>query len=486
MSHRRRASLLAMAALAAILLPSLLTAQITFQRTYGELNNDYGYSVEQTTDGGYVITGSTWADSGDHGDVYLVKTDALGDTAWNKTYGESGFEKGYSVRQTADSGFLVVGYSFPDSGTRDVFLLRTDCGGDTLWTRTYGGANADRGYSGQQTADGGFVLTGYTCSQGAGGCDAYIVKTDALGETLWTRTFGGLLDDFARSVQQTGDSGYVITGATSSRGAGSYDVYLIKTDADGDTLWTRTFGDTAIDVGNSVRQTADGGYIVAGYTWSSGAGREDLYLIKTDANGDALWTRTCGGESGDVGYSVEQTADGGCIVAGATSSIGAGGADVYLVKVDSNGDTLWTRTFGGAADDSGYSIRQTTDGGYVVAGTTWSFGAGGCDVYLIKTDSLGNVAVAEPKASPAPKQGISLTCEPNPCRSSTVLHLTTGPLDHSTTLRIFDSQGRLVHSSSGIRASSFPLDMRSMAAGAYFLCLDAGDRHATTRLVLQR
>ncbi|MCP4631383.1 MAG: T9SS type A sorting domain-containing protein, partial [candidate division Zixibacteria bacterium] len=188
------------------------------------------------------------------------------------------------------------------------------------------------------------------------------------------------------SVQQTTDGGYIIAGETGSYGAGNRDSYLIKTDSSGDTLWTQTYGGASHDIAESVQQTTDGGYILGGYTESYGAGNRDFYLIKTDSSGDTLWTRTYGGAAYDYAESVQQTTDGGYIMTGYTSSFGAGGADCYLIKTDSSGDTLWTRTYGGAIYDMAYSVQQTTDGGYIVAGGTNSFGPGSADFYLVKVE----------------------------------------------------------------------------------------------------
>ena len=216
-----------------------------------------------------------------------------------------------------------------------------------------GGAADDWAYSVQQTADGGYIVAGYTNSFGAGDYDFYLVKTNSQGDTLWTRTYGGSDDDWAYSVQQTADGGYIVAGYTYSFGAGDDDFYLVKTNSQGDTLWTRTYGGSGDDEAYSVQQTADGGYIVAGYTSSFGAGSGDFYLVKTNSQGDTLWTRTYGGSGYDGAYSVQQTADGGYIVAGYTGSFGAGSDDFYLVKTNSQGDTLWTRTYGGSSNDDG-------------------------------------------------------------------------------------------------------------------------------------
>ena len=180
----------------------------------------------------------------------------------------------------------------------------------------------------------------------------------AQAQRRWKQNYGGSRVEMGYSVQQTSDAGYIVTGFTTSYGAGRNDVYLIKTNTVGDTLWTRTYGGTHNDEGYSVRQTTDGGYIVAGATASfADTLNGDVYLIKTNANGDTLWTRTYGGSVSDTGYFVQQTSDGGYVVAGYTNSFGAGGYDVYVIKTNSSGDTLWTRTYGGTGNDYGYSVR---------------------------------------------------------------------------------------------------------------------------------
>jgi hypothetical protein len=257
------------------------------------------------------------------------------------------------------------------------------------WEKTFGGPDDDRGYSVQQTRDGGYIIVGETWSYGAGGYDVYLIKVYANGNMQWSKTFGGRGDDRGYSVQQTRDGGYIIVGETWSYGAlGDY-VYLIKVDANGNMQWSKTFGKGS-DVGYSVQQTSDGGYIIVGTTASYGAGWADVYLIKVDANGNMQWSKTFGGKEPDRGYSVQQTSDGGYIIVGETKSYGAGWADVYLIKVDANGNMQWSKTFGGTGHDEGYSVQQTSDGGYIIVGYTESYGAGEEDVYLIKL-GLGTI-----------------------------------------------------------------------------------------------
>ena len=354
-------------------------------RTLGGTGNDEGYSVQQTIDGGYIIAGRTMSYGAGSSDVYLIKTNANGDSLWTRTFGGSSSDEGYSVQQTIDGGYIIAGRTMSyGAGGSDVYLIRTDASGSEEWSQTFGGSSGDYGYSVQQTTDGGYIITGRTESYGTGSSDVYLIKTDANGNESWTQTFGGSGYDRGYSVQQTTDGGYIVAGHTYSYGTGSADVYLIKTDTNGNESWSQTFGEISYERGYSVQQTTDGGYIIAGYTYSYGAGYSDVYLIKTDADGDTLWTQTFGGSSNDVGESIQQTTDGGYIVAGYTESYGAGDIDVYLIKTNASGSEEWTQTFGGSSADEGYSIQQTQDGGYIIAGKTTSFGAGGLDVYLIR------------------------------------------------------------------------------------------------------
>ena len=270
-------------------------------------------------------------------------------------------------------------------------MVKTDASGSVVWMRTFDGSDEDRGGMVRQTRDEGYIITGYTRPYGEGHAYVWLIKTNADGDVTWTRVFGGSDEDAGSAVQQTRDGGYIITGYTGSFGAGGADVWLIKTDADGDTVWARTFGGAGDDRGGSVQQTQDGGFVIAGYTCSHGAGGRDVWLIKTDTNGDSVWTRTFGGAGSDYAVSVEETQDGGYVIAGYTKSYGAGGTDAWLIKTDSMGDTVWTRTFGGTEADGFSAVQQTQDGGYMLAGTTSSYGWGWANFWLIKTDAEGRV-----------------------------------------------------------------------------------------------
>lgn len=363
-----------------ILFTEISSAQVTFQKTFGGTGSDTGADVQQTNDGGYIITGSIENFGAGNVDAFLIKTNTIGDTLWTKTYGGTSDDGGRAVHQTNDGGYIVVGFS---SSFNNIYLLKTDGNGNVSWSKTYSGTGTAEGQSVIQTSDGGYFISG-------DGNDINLIKTDSNGDTVWTRAYGGTCPCRAYSVQQTNDGGYIINGYAQGSTTGT-DYYLLKVNAFGDSLWTRTYGGISSEQGRSVKQTTDGGYIIAGKTFSSfGVGGDDVYLIRTDTIGNVLWSKTFGGTNNDRAYFVEQTNDGGFIITGETESFGAGSVDAYLLKTDSNGTLLWSKTYGGSGWDAARSIQQTIDGGYIINGFSASFNTGNFDVYLIKTDANGN------------------------------------------------------------------------------------------------
>ncbi|UCF71699.1 MAG: hypothetical protein JSW49_05360, partial [candidate division WOR-3 bacterium] len=298
------------------------------------------------------------------------------------------------------------------------------------------------------TYDSGYIVVGGTRSFSSGEDDVYVIKTDVDGGIIWFETYGGIGSDYASSVHETADSGYIVAGSTMSSGPGLSNVYLLKIDADGDTAWTRTYGQAGyLAVGFSVDQTTDGGYVIAGCI-TSGPGQTYGYIVRTDTAGNALWIEQYGG-GGDYDWlmSIQQTKDGGYIAAGFTDSQGAGSLDAWLVRTDVDGDTVWTQTYGGVDDDAGYSVQQTSDDGYIITGVTDSFGAILGDVWIIRT---------EPDA-PGIKEKEIITMK---CWDSGPT-IFAGPLflPKDKTCRAFDITGRVVD----------PYGLRS---GIYFIEVD--------------
>jgi hypothetical protein len=295
-----------------------------------------------------------------------------------------------SIIQTADSGFAVAGYTYSfAAGYEDMYIVKLNRIGSLQWTRTIGGTGDDVASSVIQTMDGGFALAGFTTSFGAGGADFYIVKLDASGTLQWSRTIGQAGNDYALSVIQTTDGGYAVAGLRATGGVFSSDMYVVRLDAAGSYLWSKTYGGSGDDVARTIIRTTDGGFAVAGYTNSFGAAGNDFFFVKLDTGGTLQWSRTVGGTGAgsDVVFSIIQTTDGGFALAGETQSFGAGSYDMYVVKLDAGGSLLWTRTAGGTSEDHGCSIVQTIDGGFAVAGYTLSFGLS--DFYTVKLDNTG-------------------------------------------------------------------------------------------------
>ncbi len=445
------------------------SAQIEFRKTYGGTLDDEGRSVKQTLDGGYIVAGTTASFANGPTDLFLVKTDSLGNMMFRKSYGGANIDRGYDVAQLSDSGYVLCGYtnSFGNGGY-DGYLVRTDKNGDTLWTKTYGGTDWDFLFSVKPTSDNGFVLTGGTYSFGNGGEDVYVIKTNSTGDTLWTKTYGGNNEDVGNEVQQTADNGFIICGNTDSFGAGGNDVYLVRTNSAGDTLWTKSYGGIYEEEGNSVKQTPDNGFIVAGYTNTfSIPGYDDFYLIKTDANGDTSWTKTEGASDNKRATSIVLTSSGGYAFTGLTT--GALNQDPLFWRTDANGNYQYSGSPGGLDTDIGYSIEQTSDNGFIIVGSTISFGYGLLDVFLVKTDSTGHSPFwTSVDAIPDPTYCIKIY--PNPFNSSCAISIPSELISNNNhiSFSLFNVLGMEVNSQimrSGEKF--FQIDRNGLPGGIY-------------------
>ncbi|OGF66469.1 MAG: hypothetical protein A2Y62_17480 [Candidatus Fischerbacteria bacterium RBG_13_37_8] len=366
-------------------------------KAYNALDTDIAVSIQQTSDGGYIIAGTTMSYSAGNYDVLVMKLDATGNILWQKAFGGINDDSANSVQQTSDGGYIVAGRtnSFGE-GSDDLLVIKLNAIGNILWRRTFGGINNDSAGSVMQTSDGGYIVAGRTDSYGAGDYDVLVIKLNSTGNILWRRTFGGINNDSAGSVMQTSDGGYIIAGYTYSYGAGDYDVLVIKLNSTGNILWRRTFGGINAEFyGSRIEQTSDGGYILGVETNSYGAGSYDVLIIKLNATGNILWRRTFGGTDWDFFYSVQQTSDGGYFIAGAYNTYYF---DVLAIKLDATANIQWRRTFGGTNDDVAHSAQQTSDGGYIVAGYTGCPGYGDCDILILKFDANGNIPGCSMKA----------------------------------------------------------------------------------------
>jgi len=281
-------------------------------------------------------------------DLWILKLNSKGNSIWQVFYGDSdplyhSHERAYFVQQTKDGRYIIVGEKFINlppgyQSSTDIWILKLDSNGTWIWEKCYGGKDDDYAYSIQQTKDGGYAIAGYTYSCGAGDRDFWFLKLDSNGILLNQKTYGGSKKDYAECIQQTNDGGYIIAGSTNSFGAGDFDFWVLKIDYYGNIKWQKTYGGPKGDYAHSIQQTKDRGYIVAGSTRSFGKGKSDFWVIKLDANGNIEWERTYGGNKEETAWCIKQTKDGGYIVAGQTRSFGKGGYDIFILKLDSDGD----------------------------------------------------------------------------------------------------------------------------------------------------
>ena len=362
-------------------------------KTYGGIGDDRAYAIQPTSDGGYVVVGYTKSFGVGDCDIWVLKLDSEGDVEWQRAYGGWGYEWASSIQETSDGGYVVAGYaqSF-GAGFYDIWVLKLDTGGDIEWQRTCGGAVNDYGKSILQTSDGGYVVSGCTYSVGSGSSDGLVVKLNSAGDVEWQRLYGGVDRDYIRYIQETGDGGIIAAGHTRSFGAGYYDIWIFKLDSAGDVEWQRTYGGGINDYGQSIQQTVDGGYIVSGHTESFSVGGYDSWVIKLDSIGDVEWHYSYGGLEDEYPHFIQQTSDGGYVVAGCTFSFGNGYRDGWVIKLDSTGQIEWQHTYGGAEYDCTGFIQPISDGGYILTGFTESFGAGGIDIWVIKLSADGNIS----------------------------------------------------------------------------------------------
>jgi len=409
-------------------------APIQWQKSLGGSGTDVSLSIQQTYDGGFVVAGYSYSNDGDvsgnHGsyDYWIVKLDTSGNIEWQKSLGGSDIDYGYSIQQTSEGGFVVAGLSYSNDGdvsgnhgnySPDYWIVKLDTLGNIEWQKSLGSIYIDFANSIQQTADGGFVVAGFTAGDNGdvsgfhGSSDYWIVKLDTLGNIEWQKCLGGISYENATSIQQTGDGGFVVAGQTLSINGdvsgnhGIGDCWIVKLDTSGNIEWQKCLGGSDWDGASSIRQTTDGGFVMAGSTSSTDGdvsgnhGGGDCWIVKLDTLGNIEWQKCLGGSGGDGASSIWQTTDGGFVVAGGTSSIDGdvsgnhGGGDCWIVKLDTLGNIEWQKSLGGTNDDAAYSIQQTSGGGFMVAGYSRSNDGdvsgnhGDADYWIVKLAPTG-------------------------------------------------------------------------------------------------
>ncbi len=324
---------------------------------------------------------------------------------WQTTYGGTGYEHAEAVEQTSDGGFVFTGpttsYGEPNG---DVYIVKTDDKGGVIWSRMYGGGDQDFSTQIRQLPGGGYVVGANTLSYGAGGSDTWLLRLDEAGDTVWTRTYGGGDEDYLDDVRLLPD-GFLLVGSTYNYGAMLADVLVIRTDENGDSVWTRTYGGKDYQFGTAICVTADEDYVIAGSWFSYITGHTDVYIAKITESGDLLWEQTYGGAYEDYAADICETHDGGLMIVGTTNADGPPWSDIYVIKTDATGDSVWTATFGSTGWDGGASICRTFDDYYVVAG---HYQGVSTDVFMAKLDIDGNVICTYVGDEPDNEEAISI------------------------------------------------------------------------------
>jgi len=410
----------------------------TFAKAYGGTGADYTYSIARTSEGGFALAGETHSGGAGGADVLLIRLDSVGNIIWAKAYGGAGDDFAYSIAETYDRGFVIAGETKSyGAGGSDILILRTDSMGTLLWARTYGGSLDDYAQSVVQTQDSGFGLVGVSRSYGSGNGDCILLRLTSSGALSWGRTYGGTNFDLASDLVVVPDGGFLVAGYSFSFSAtDKADFMVIRTNSSGGLSWAKVFGGPSSDYARGIAASSDGNYIIVGSTYSFGFGEYDFMILKIGPAGNLIWAKTFGDLDMEYAHDAVPTFQGGCVVIGQTQDYGAGLHDFMLLNIGPAGDLLWAKTFGGTNGDYPRCIAQTADGGYAVAGYSYSFGAGSYDALVLRVDTDGNYKdctqdCVPQVSSPSPMTStvsVGVICNPgttSPSPVSSSLSLTT-------------------------------------------------------------
>ena len=430
--------------------------KIEWQKCLGGTGRDEPTSIQQTNDGGYIVVGGTYSSDGDvvgfqgEIDCWVVKLTSTGVIEWQKSLGGTNEDLGWSIRQTAEGGYIMAGYSSSADGdvtghhggidTGDYWIVKLTSIGTIEWQKSLGGSRGDGASSIQQTTDGGYAVAGTSTSVDGDITnhhgneyygDYWIVKLTSTGVLEWEKSLGGSHVEHASCIQQTTDGGFVVAGSSYSSdgdvtsGDGSSNYWIVKLTSLGVIEWEKSFGGNLLEEANFIQQTADSGYIITGYD-----GLQDYWIIKLKNNGEIEWQKSLGGSWPDIAYSIQQTTDGGYIVAGSSSSTdgdvtgnhGNDYDDCWIVKLTGSGGIEWQKSFGGDNADRAYSIQQTSDAGYIFVGQTYSTHGdltgnhGASDFWIVKLSPEGTSSV---ESEIVTTHNISIS--PNPASTTATL-----------------------------------------------------------------
>jgi len=504
-----------------ILFISLFTnaqPNLEWEKNFGGSNLDEAYSIIQTLDNGYIVVGTSESSNGDisenngWNDIWIIKLNEIGDIEWEKSFGGTGYDYAYSVQQTLDSGFIITGNTFSfdgdfgeNNGWADCFILKIDTIGNLEWSKFYGGTDPDYGNSIIQTTDGGFITAGVSqsndidVSDNNGGIDIWILKLDNLGNLEWEKNFGGLSSDHAHSIKQTNDEGFIIAGHSSSNnidvsgGNGNIDYWIVKLDNLGNLEWEKSYGGSRNDSAYEIQLTSDGGFIVAGISSSEDGDVSennssfyiDCWILKLDSLGSLEWEKNYGGSGNDYANSIQQTSDEGFIIAGSTESNDIdvsnnnGALDYWLFKLDQDGNLEWEKNYGGLGNDYANSISITNDGGCIIAGSSGSSDGdlnnnnGDLDFWIIKLSPL-NLGVTNLSYS------TTFNLFPNPSDGNFKIHsnVSNAPIN----IKIFSISGNKIYEN--IVADNL-ININNIPSGLYFLYIEQNKYTSQIKIIIK-
>lgn len=447
--------------------------------------------IVEKSDGGFVLAGFTLAGEELQEEFYLLETDNTGFHVNDLTIGGAGMDMASSIVMTETGDYLVGGWSSTVSaGEQDMYLAGVSgIGLNEQWHHTYGGASQERCISMIRNNQNEIIMAGYTSSFGEGSGDFWMVCVNQAGDSLWSRTYGSVENDECAAIIQTADGGYVLAGQTSSYGSGDWDFWLVRTDQSGLVLWAKSYGGAERERCYDVVETSDGGFLLAGETRSFGAGGNDAWIVRTNSYGDSLWSHTFGGTADDGFQSICLRSQNGAILGGYTDSFAEHNSDMWMVRVDGNGNRLWDRTFCGRSNlswDECSVVKATADGGFVLAGYT-GYAPGSwqdADFILVKTDADPMEIEHSPSLIPS---GFALQVFPNPFNVTSTIGLTV-PTNQGMRLSVYNIQGQLirdvVHGPIGIGTHYLTFDGDGLSSGVYFVNLQGANYNATQKIVL--
>ncbi|SFT84530.1 Por secretion system C-terminal sorting domain-containing protein [Chryseobacterium formosense] len=495
---------------------------IEWQKSFGGSNSEIAKSIVQTPDGGYITAGYSKSSDGNatfnHGDndFWIVKMDALGILQWQKSLGGSGDDQANSISLTSDGGYILAGSTTSSNGDitlnkgfADYWIVKLNALGNIEWQKTYGGAYQDIAKSVKQTTDGGYIVTGNTSSNDGDVSgnhslylnDYWVIKLDTSGNLQWQKALGGSGEEFAYDIKQTTDGGYIIAGETSSQSSGDIsgaylgvkDSWIVKLGATGNIMWEKRFGGIGNDITYSVAQTLDGGYIASGTTTSNIGnstynGQGDFWILKLDAAGNLQWQNAMGSLTYDQAYSVAQTPDGNYVATGYISSntgiVESGlqnGTNFWIVKLDNSGTLLWNKVLGGDGHETAWSIIPTTDGGLAAAGhsstnpdsgdVTGNYGQS--DFWIVKLSGSKELGINESNVPEKPE------IYPNPAKDIVRIN----HLPRESTVAIFDTAGRKIFSKK-YSETNISIDVSAFIDGMYTLQIDSEEKNILSKKLL--